>query len=299
MTGRVSTATSVRQFSIRGALVDYVTLLKPGIIALVLVSTLAGMYIAERGLPPAGLIFWALLGTAFSTAGAAALNNYLDRDIDQIMKRTSGRPLPAGCITPRMALICGLALSVASAAVLVRHVNVPAALYSTAALLIYVIPYTLLTKRKTPLATFVGGVGGALPPVIGYVAVKPELDVFAVTLFMIIFAWQHPHFWSLALKYREEYASANVMNLPVKRGIDETKKQIVVWAGVLALVSALPYIVGMAGSLYLVSAIAAGMAFLIMSVWFLLSQRKVAMSLFFFSIVHLPLLYCLIIVDLL
>ncbi|MBI5814706.1 MAG: protoheme IX farnesyltransferase [Nitrospinae bacterium] len=296
MSGRVSTA-EARQISLKGVLLDHLALVKPGIIALVIVSALAGMYIAQRGLPAPALVFWTLLGTAFSTAGAAALNNYIDRDIDFVMRRTSGRPLPSGLISPLKALYCGLALSAISVVILTAHVNKAAALYSTAALFIYVIPYTLMTKRSTPLATFVGGVGGALPPVIGYAAIKPVPDIWALTLFLIIFAWQHPHFWSLALKYMDEYKSAGVMNLPVKRGVDETKRQIAIWAFVLAAVSILPYVVGMAGLFYLAGAMAAGVLFFSLSLWFVFSGRKVAMSLFFFSLVHLPLLYCLIIVD--
>ncbi|MBI4667391.1 MAG: protoheme IX farnesyltransferase [Nitrospinae bacterium] len=293
-----TTAASVeRQVTIRSAVLDYLVLIKPGIVALVLVSTLGGMYIAQKGLPATPLVFWSLVGIALSTAGAATLNNFIDRDIDTIMRRTSGRPLPSGSITPKMALVIGLVTSALSVVVFAKYVNMMAMFLSTAAIFIYAIPYTLLSKRVTPLATFIGGVGGALPPVIGYAAVKPGLDVVAFTLFLIIFAWQHPHFWALALKYRDEYASAGVRNLPVARGVLETKKQILVWASLLAMVSTLPFIIGVAGKAYLACAMVSGVVFVAMSLWFLRSSRPVAMCLFHYSIVHLPLLFTVMVVD--
>lgn len=282
----------------KSAFLEYAILVKPGIVAMVLISTLGGMYIAQRGLPAYNLVFWTLVGIGMSTAGAATLNNYIDRDIDTIMRRTSGRPLPSGGILPYKALALGIALSVLSAAILYAFVNPLSAAISTAAIFNYVVMYTLWSKRRTPLATFIGGLGGATPPVIGYVAVRPELDQTALVLFLIIFAWQHPHFWSLALKYVEEYKAAGVMNLPVKRGVTETKRQIALWSVILAEASLLPYITGMTGVAYLACAALSGAVFIGMSTWFLLSGRKVAMALFFFSIVHLPLLFCVMLLNL-
>lgn len=283
--------------SARPALLAYTILTKPGIVVMVLISTLAGMYIAQRGLPSYHLIVWTLVGIAMSTAGAATLNNYIDRDIDSIMRRTSGRPLPSGGVQPHRALALGMALSILSSAVLYNYVNWLSALVSTAAIFNYVVMYTLWSKRTTPLATFIGGVGGATPPVIGYIAVRPELDLTALVLFLIIFAWQHPHFWSLALKYVDEYKAAGVMNLPVKRGVGETKRQIALWSVILAAVSLLPYLTGMTGLVYMAIATVSGLTFMAMSFWFLFSSRKVAMPLFHYSIVHLPLLFCVMLLD--
>lgn len=296
MTGR-TVATAESRVSARPALLEYAILIKPGIVAMVLISTLAGMYIAQKGLPPYHLIIWTLAGIAMSTAGAATLNNYIDRDIDHVMLRTNSRPLPSGGIQPYRALALGLALSILSAAVLYNYVNWLSAAVSTAAIFNYVVMYTLWSKRSTPLATFIGGVGGATPPVIGYIAVRPELDLTALVLFLIIFAWQHPHFWSLALKYVDEYKAAGVMNLPVARGVGETKRQIALWATILAVVSLFPYFTGMAGKTYLTCAAVSGVAFMGMSFWFLFSARKVAMPLFYYSIVHLPLLFCALLLD--
>jgi len=286
-----------KQVTWRRLVSPYIIVAKPGIVALVLVATLSGMYMASHGLPGYSLIFWTLFGVGLSTAGAAALNNYIDRDIDLIMRRTRKRPLPSGAVAPGNVLITGLVLSVFSVLVIWWYVNMTTAILTASAILIYVVPYTMFSKRRTPLATFIGGVGGALPPVIGYSAVKPHLDVYALALFLIIFAWQHPHFWSLALKYMNEYKAADVRNLPVVSGVDETKKQITVWAGIMALVSVAPYFLGMSGPYYLAVAIAFGAVHLMMSINFLLSKRKVAMSLFFYSIIQLPALFCVMIID--
>jgi len=283
--------------SARPTLLAYAILTKPGIVVMVLISTLAGMYIAQKGLPSHHLVIWTLLGIGMSTAGAATLNNYLDRDIDMVMRRTSGRPIPSGGVQPHRALALGLALSIMSAFVLYNYVNWLSAAVSTAAIFNYVVMYTLWSKRNTPLATFIGGVGGATPPVIGYIAVRPELDLTALVLFLIIFAWQHPHFWSLALKYVDEYKSAGVRNLPVVSGVGETKKQIALWATLLAVASLFPYFTGMAGAAYLTCAAVSGVTFMGMSLWFLFSARKVAMPLFYYSIVHLPLLFCMMLLD--
>lgn len=297
MEGRTVAGAGV-EVSSRPALLTYAILIKPGIVAMVLISTLAGMYIAQKGLPSYHLIVWTLLGIGMSTAGAATLNNYLDRDIDLIMRRTSGRPIPSGGVQPYRALALGLALSIMSAFVLYNYVNWLSAAVSTAAIFNYVVMYTLWSKRTTPLATFIGGVGGATPPVIGYIAVRPELDLTALSLFLIIFAWQHPHFWSLALKYVDEYKAAGVQNLPVARGVAETKRQIALWASLLAAASLVPYFTGLAGAAYLACAAVSGVTFMGMSFLFLFSARKVAMPLFYYSIVHLPLLFCILLLDL-
>lgn len=297
MPDTVTSITKEKTVTLRSHISPYVIVAKPGIVALVLVSTLSGMYMANHGLPASMLIFWTLFGVGLSTAGAAALNNYIDRDIDLVMRRTSGRPIPAGLVEPLNVLIYGLCFSILSVVVTWLFVNITTALLTASAILIYVVAYTMLSKRRTPLATFIGGVGGALPPVIGYAAVNPALDIYALTLFLIIFAWQHPHFWSLALKYVNEYRAANVQNLPVVSGVKETKKQITLWAGIMAIVSLTPYFLGMSGGYYLATAVAFGAVHLIMSINFLLSDRKVAMSLFFYSIIQLPALFCVMLID--
>ncbi|MBF0170270.1 MAG: UbiA family prenyltransferase, partial [Nitrospinae bacterium] len=187
---------------VKSCVIDYFLLVKPWIIGLVLVSTLAGIFIAEGGMPPFGLVAGTLVGIGLATAAAASLNNYIDHDIDARMARTSKRPTASGAIAPVKALACGAGLTVASLVIMTYTTTELAAWLTGVSIFFYVIPYTLLMKRRTPLATFVGGIGGALPPVIGYAAAVPALDEKAFALFLVIYAWQHPHFWALALKYR-------------------------------------------------------------------------------------------------
>lgn len=282
---------------IRSPAWPYLWVAKPGIVGMVVVATLSGLFVAGRGLPEGWLVFWTLISVMFSTAGAAALNNYWDRDIDQIMARTRGRPIPSGAVAAGGALMFGIAASVVSLVVSALWVNAMVAALNGAAIFIYVVLYTMLTKRTTPLATFIGGVGGALPPVIGYAAVHPALDVNALVLFLIIFAWQHPHFWSLALKYVEEYRAAGVRNHPVAMGVDATKWRIALWAALMVPITFMPYFLGMAGPWYLLAAAVVGGLHVGLAAWFLLSPRKVAMSVFIFSIIQLPLLFTILLLD--
>ncbi len=278
-------------------LLTYVALVKPWIVVMVLVSTLGGIFMAHKGLPDTSLIVWTLFGVGLATASAAALNNFIDTDIDARMKRTSRRPTASGAISPENALATGLVLAVSSVVVMSYGSTPVASSLCIASIFIYVVPYTYCLKRTTPLATFVGGIAGAFPPVIGYVAVKQQIDLSVLCLFLVLYVWQHPHFWALALKYRKDYTRAGVMNLPASRGVDETKKQIALWSVLLLIVSTLPYMVGMTGTLYLSVAVFTGALFVALSFWFLMSRQEIAMNLFFYSIVHLPMLYCAMVVD--
>ena len=282
-----------------GWLPPWLVVIKPGIVALVVISALCGMYIAGAGTPPSSsLALWTVFSIGLATAAAAALNNYIDRDIDLIMRRTSGRPIPSGALSPAPVIAFGLVASALSVGTAYEEINVLTSILLAASIFIYVVVYTLWTKRRTPLATFLGGIGGALPPVIGYTAVHPVLDMRAFALFIIIFAWQHPHFWSLALKYIEEYRAAGVNNHPVALGVEATKRRIALWTAILAGVSAFPWAIGMAGGVYLAGAMALGIVNFAMAVAFLLSEAKLAMRIFFFSLVHLPALYLLLLLDL-
>ena len=297
MTDRDIVVTPEDTLDEHGIISPYIIVAKPGIVALVIMATLSGMYMAQGGLPGAALMFWTLFGISMATAGSATLNNYIDRDIDMVMRRTSGRPLPSGALPPGSALAFGVGLSALSVLVMAWFVNPLTALLTALAIFIYVALYTMMTKRRTPLATFIGGVGGALPPVIGYTAVSGGLNAEALALFLIIFAWQHPHFWSLALKYMDEYRLAGVRNHPVAMGVDATKRRIALWAFIMAPVSTLPWFMGMSGRFYLVSALVIGVAHMVMSAEFMLSDRKSAMNLFFFSIIQLPALFCAMLID--
>jgi len=281
----------------RGHVSPYIIVVKPGIVVMVLIATLSGMYIAEKNPPDPVLVFWTLLGVGLATAGAAALNNHYDRDIDLIMKRTRSRPLPSGSASVGRVLAMGLGFSALSVIVTGAMVNAMTAFLCGASIFIYVVLYTMISKRRTPLATFIGGVGGAAPPVIGYAAIKPELDINAFALFLIIFAWQHPHFWSLALKYIDEYKAAGVRNHPVALGVESTKIRITIWAVIMTLVTILPYYLGMAGAIYLATAIILGAVHIVMAAAFMMSEKKLAMTLFFFSLIQLPALFSMMLID--
>ena len=201
-------------------------------------------------------------------------------------------------IITQMVMTFGLIASVVSVSAAFLEVNTLTAVLLAASIFIYVVVYTLFMKRRTPMATFAGGIGGALPPVIGYTAVRPELDQYALAMFLIIFAWQHPHFWSLALKYIDEYRAAKVNNHAVVKGVEGTKWRIALWTFILAGVSVIPWYIGMAGQVYLVGALVLGIVNIAMALVFLFSQAKLAMRIFFYSLVHLPALYLLLLFDL-
>ncbi|HEV2529577.1 MAG TPA: heme o synthase [Thermomicrobiales bacterium] len=213
----------------------YVALTKPGIQTLLLVTTLGAMLIAERAVPGIGLILWTLLGGALAASGANALNCYIDRDIDAIMPRTRHRGTASGTISPRAALIFGLALTVSSVAVLAIAVNIPAALLALAGNVYYVLIYTALLKRRTPQNIVIGGAAGAFPPVVGWAAVTGDTSWIAWALFAVVFFWTPPHFWSLALLKVGEYGRAQVPMLPVVAGEAATRLQILIYTVLLTL----------------------------------------------------------------
>ncbi|MEJ5338289.1 MAG: heme o synthase [Aquificaceae bacterium] len=276
---------------------DYIVLTKPGIVLLVLITTLTGMYLAKRGFPDPWLIFWTLLGTGLASAGSAVLNQFFDRDLDALMSRTKDRPLPSGSITPLNALVFGFSLLLLSAVVMLLEVNLLATFFVFLASFFYVVVYTVALKRRSPLATEIGGVSGSLPPVIGYAAVRGEVGFEALILFLIMFLWQPPHFWVLAIKYAEDYRKAGIPTLPVSKGIEHTKiKTLIYTAGLLPL-SLLPSLYGLAGHIYFVSALVLSSIYLLLTIKFVLSKKPNGMFLFFYSVLYIALLFSLMVFD--
>jgi len=275
---------------------DYLILTKPGIVLLVLITTLGGMYLAQRGMPDSWLIFWTLLGTGLASAGSAVLNQFFDRDIDALMSRTKDRPLPSGAINPRNAFIFGLALLALSSVALLR-VNLLTLFLVALASFFYVVVYTLMLKRKSPIATEIGGVSGALPPVIGYAAVSNQISFEALILFLIMFLWQPPHFWVLAIKYTEDYKKAGIPTLPVSMGIEHTKVKTLIYTASLLPVSLLPSIYGIAGYLYFGVALLLSLLYLALTLRFVFSKRQKGMFLFFYSVVYIALLFFFLVFD--
>lgn len=278
---------------------DYIILTKPGIVVMSIMTAMTGIYIGNRGMLASPLTFWTLLGTGLAASGAAVLNNFYDKDIDILMKRTSSRPLPQGAIQPPAAFVYGITLVGASFMVFLSRVNLLSALLAVAAAFIYVVVYTGL-KRITPDATVVGGISGALPPVIGYAALTGSVGTEALILFLIMFVWQPAHFWFLAIKYAEDYRNANIPTLPVSRGIPETKVKILIFNAALFPVSLLPYFYGMAGKLYLISAIFLSLLYISFSLRLLFTRgEKDVIRFFYFSILYLLLLFALMGLDIL
>lgn len=280
------------------ALKEYLILTKPGIVTLVLITTLGGMYIGSKGNLEYITVFWTLLGTGLAAAGSAVVNMFFDRDIDSVMERTSSRPLPRGTVSPAGALLFGALLISLSFVILLTFVNIEAAVLAMVAAFSYVILYTVLLKRRTPVATEVGGISGALPPVIGYVAGSGELDLRAFVLFLIMFMWQPPHFWVLALKYRDDYARAGVPTLPVARGVFITKIKTLLYTVSLLPLSLIPYAIGMTGKLYFITALLLSTLYTVYTLKFLFSKKEGSMKLFFFSIVYIAVLFSMMIIDL-
>jgi len=276
----------------RGRLAAYVALTKPRIIELLLVTTVPAMIVAQRGMPSTGLILATLVGGTLAAAGANATNMVIDRDIDKLMRRTSRRPLVTGEITPRNALIFALALEVAAAVWLSLVVNPLSAALAVAATVFYVVVYTIWLKRTSSQNIVIGGAAGAVPVLVGWAAVTNGLAVAPFAMFAIIFAWTPPHFWALAIRYREDYAAADVPMLPVVATFDATLRRIVGYTVVLWAISLAFWPLGHMGPVYLVAATVLGGLFTWKAVQLARSHApERAMRLFHFSITYITLLF--------
>jgi protoheme IX farnesyltransferase len=276
---------------------DYVALTKPGIMTLLLTTTLGAMLIAARGFPPFWLVAVTMLGGALAAGGANALNCFIDRDIDAQMARTRNRAVAAGRVSPDAALAFGMTLTVASVLILGVMVNWTAAALALAGNLFYVFVYTKWLKRATPYNIVIGGAAGAAPPLVGWAAVTGDLTPLAWGLFAIIFAWTPPHFWALALLKQGDYTRASVPMLPVVSGEAETRRQIVIYTVGLALLCLALTPLGL-GPIYLGSALVLNGIFL----WFAIRlyvqpSKRVARQMFFFSLWYLALLFAAAVID--
>ena len=284
-----------------GAWRDYVTLTKPRIMTLLLLTGACGMIVGARGWPSPSLFVATMAGLALACGGASALNHVLDADIDRLMgKRTQRRPVAAGRIEPGRALEFGLTLSAFSFVLLASTVNVLTAGLALAGNVFYVVVYTRWLKRSTPQNIVIGGAAGAVPPLVGWAAATGNLTVPALFLFLIVFFWTPPHFWALALLIRDGYAAAKVPMLPVVRGERETLRQIVVYTLVLIAVTLLPFAWGPLGAAYAVAALALGGTFLALTLRLRRApSRPRASLLFHYSLLYLALLFVAMAVDVL
>jgi protoheme IX farnesyltransferase len=277
---------------------DYLSLTKPRVISLLLLTTLGAMLMAAEGLPPLGTILLTLLGGYLAAGGAGAINCYLDRDIDHVMTRTRKRPLPSRRIQPRQALLFGLVLSLLSFLILWLGVNLLSALLALFGIFYYVVIYTQWLKRSSTQNIVIGGAAGAIPPLVGWAAATGTLSAEPFFLFAIIFYWTPPHFWALALVRREDYARAGVPMLPVVYGDRATRVQIVLYSIKLFVLSLLPAALGFLGLLYGAVALALGGLFLYYAVRMLRDTSVPATwRLYKYSLLYLALLCCAMVVD--
>ena len=282
----------------REVVLDYLSLSKPRIIPLLLITALGGMMMAQRGWPATGLVVLTLVGGALAAAGAGAINCWIDRDLDREMLRTRRRPLPDGRIAPSHALLFGILLGLASFVLLAFWVNVLAATLAISGLLFYVFVYTLWLKRSTVQNIVIGGAAGAVPPLVGWAAVTHRLDLAAIYLFAVIFLWTPPHFWALALRLRGDYARARVPMLPVVRGDQAARRQILVYTLLLVGVSLAVVLTGILGFVYLIGAMVLGGLFIGLAALNLRSGRqRWSRWLFDYSIAYLGLLFAVMVVD--
>ena len=277
---------------------DYYEMCKPNVVLLMLLTSLVGMFMAIPGMVPWPIIIWGNLGIAMAAGSAAAVNHLIDRRIDGQMGRTSNRPVAKGKVKPLHALIFAAVLAVIGLGILYALVNPMTAWLTLASSIGYAFVYTGYLKRATPQNIVIGGLAGAMPPLLGWVAVTGTLDPNALLLVLIIYAWTPPHFWALAIHKRDEYAKVEIPMLPVTHGLEFTGLQILLYTVLLIISTMLPYVVGMSGFIYLVGVTLLNIRFLY---WALRLYRgayeKAAMKTFWYSIIYLMLLFVLLLVD--
>jgi len=277
---------------------DYIELMKPRVMSLVVFTAFVGLLVAPGHLHPV-IALTALLCIAVGAGAAGALNMWYDADIDARMARTAARPIPAGRLAPGEALAFGMTLAVGAVVVLGLLVNMTAAALLAVTIAFYVIVYTMWLKRTTPQNIVIGGAAGALPPMIGWAAVTGGFAVEPALLFLIIFMWTPPHFWALSLYRTEDYARAGIPMLPVVAGARETRRQILLYTLVLAPLGAAPWLLGYAGSLYGVVALLTGAAMIALALRVRAERygHTASKQLFGFSILYLFLLFAMLLVD--
>ena len=280
---------------------DMVALTKPAIMSLLLLTAIGAMFLAARGVPPFSLLAATLVGGAAASGGASALNHYFDRDIDELMRRTRRRPLPAHRVPDEWAIGLGIVLNIIAFAVLAVFANILAAALAMTGTLFYILVYTLWLKRSTVQNIVIGGAAGAIPPLVGWAAVTGSLDLSAWLLFAIIFFWTPAHFWALALLISDDYKRAGIPMLPVVRGEEATTWGIFTYALSLVPLSLLLFLGGGLGPLYLVAAVGLGLVFVGWSVRLLRAaaarRRAIARGLYVYSLLYLALLFVAIMVD--
>ena len=290
-------ANTAHGFAGGGEVADYIALLKPRVMSLVVFTALAGLYLAPGSIHPV-IALVAVLCIAVGAGASGAINMWYDRDIDAVMSRTCNRPVPTGRLDPGQALGFGVVLAVGSVLLMGLVVNVAAAALLAFTIGFYVFIYTMWLKRRTPQNIVIGGAAGAFPPMVGWAAVTGDMSIGSIVLFAIIFIWTPPHFWALSLYRRGDYEKAGVPMLPVVAGVAETKRQILLYTLVLAPLGAVPAMIGMASWYFGAIAASLGIVFIGMAVGILRDTGEVyARRTFTFSLLYLALLFAALMVD--
>lgn len=275
---------------------DYLELCKPNVVALMILTSVIGMLLATPQWVPIDILILGNLGIALCAGSAAAVNHVVDRHVDDKMARTANRPIAQGRLTPNQAILFAMLTGLAGMAVLIIFTNLLTAWLTLASLIGYAFIYTMFLKRATPQNIVIGGLAGASPPLLGWVAVTGEIHHNALLLVLIIFAWTPPHFWALAVHRKDEYAEAEIPMLPVTHGEAYTKINIFLYTVILVVISVLPYLTGLFGWLYLSASLLLGLGFLY-HCWQMWRNRDTGIKTFRFSIVYLMALFAIMLLD--
>ena len=277
---------------------EYLELCKPKVVLLILFTALVGMFLSTEGLIPFNAWFWGLIGIGLAASAGAALNHWVDEEIDARMERTNARPLPQGYINGRQAVTFALSLAALSMIILLTFVNTLTAILTFASMVGYAVIYSMFLKRSTPQNIVLGGAAGAAPPVLGWTSVTGELHGEALLLFLIIFIWTPPHFWALAIRRVDDYSKAKIPMLPVTHGIAYTKLHVLLYTILLVIITIMPFVVLMSGTIYLAGALTLGAGFVFYSVKLYRSDGdQYAMKTFGYSIFYLSALFGFFLLD--
>jgi protoheme IX farnesyltransferase len=278
---------------------DFVNITKPRIIMSNLIAAFGGFWVASQWIIDWSKLFYMLLGSALIMASSCVFNNYWDRDLDKKMMRTSQRPLPTGKMNPAVVLGYGILLGVVGTAILLWRVNPLTAVLGLVGIFFYVVVYTIWLKRTSTWSTSIGGVSGAMPPVIGYCAVTSEVDIGAWLLFAFLFLWQPPHFWALGIRRKEEYRAAGYPLLPVVKGVKRTKIQMIPYIVLLIPTTVLFYTYHYVGVIFLITAVVLGIVWLVMGIAGFWTKNDDVWSgrMFMFSVNYLMILFIIMVVD--
>ena len=279
---------------------DYFLLNKPLVVALLLFTAYTGMVVGHRALPDLTITFWTMLGGALSAGGAGAVNQYIDRDLDRLMKRTAHRPLPAGRLRSGEGLAYGLGSCLLGLLIMAGFVNILSAVLSLGGMIYYLLIYSVWLKRLTVYNIIIGGGAGAIPVLVGWAAATGRLEIGALFLFMVVFLWTPPHFWAFALQHQNDYAHAGIPILPVISGVENTHRQIFIYALLLVSLTLLMPLFNIGGSLFFMSALVSGALFILFSLRLLLNGGSShARQVFRYSNLYLALLFLALVLDVL